>query len=272
MSLPLLLRPARKRWRYDLTAGVLPPVLSVTRASTATYIAASGLIASAAANEARFDCDPITHAARGLLIEAQATNLCAHSRALGASPWSVGGGTLTQNAAVGIDGTSVADVWQYQDAAYRWRDDTAAAFITATTTYSIAAGWVRITSTVTAPAGCTTLRYYAARNDSPSRFVYYTITCAPGQTYTATHYAQVSGSGMAIDAVQIEAGAFPTTWIPTAGTTSTRDADVVTVSDNSRAYRITYEPLTGGSAQTLDVAAGQQPPATPGRWLSIQQQ
>lgn len=249
---------ANTGWNYDLTTGVLPPGLAVSRASTATYIAASGLIATAAANEARFDCDPTTHAVRGLLVEPQATNLCAQSRAFGTSPWSIGGGTLAQNAASGVDGTGVADIWQYQDAAYRWRDDTAAAFITATTTYSIAAGWVRITSTVTAPAGCTTLRYYAARSDTPSRFIYYVFSCVPGQTYTATHYAQVSGSGMAIDAAQIEAAAVATSWIQTAGSTVTRDADAVTILDSSRPVEISYQPLAGGSPQILVVPAGAQ--------------
>ena len=46
-----------------------------SRASTATFINSSGLVASAANGVARFDHDPATLAPRGLLIEASATNV-----------------------------------------------------------------------------------------------------------------------------------------------------------------------------------------------------
>src|SRR5450830_1024916 len=45
----------------------------VSRASTATYTDASGVIQIAAVNVARFDFDPVTHAANGLLLEQAAT-------------------------------------------------------------------------------------------------------------------------------------------------------------------------------------------------------
>lgn len=254
-------------WDFDLTTGVLPPVLSVARSSTATYVDASGLITAAAVTEARFDADPITRTVRGLLLEPQTTNLCSQSRAFGTAPWVVAGGTLTANAVAGVDGTTVADTWQYADAAYRWRDDTAAVFITATTAYSITAGWVRITSTVTAPAGCTTLRYYAARSNTPSRSIYYVLSCTPGQIYTASHYVQTAGAGLALDAAQIETGSVATSWVPTVGTSLTRDADALTLLDTSRAVEITFSPLAGGAAQTVQVAAGAQPGALYG-WLT----
>lgn len=258
-------------WDYDMTLGVLPPVLSLARATGATYVGATGLITAAAVNEPRFDADPITRTVRGLLLEPQATNLCVQSRAFATAPWAIGGGTLTANAVAGVDGTTVADTWQYADAAYRWRDDTAAAFVTATTAYSIGAGWTRITSTVTAPAGCTTLRYYAARSDTPSRFVYCVISCTPGQTYTASHYVQTSGAGMALDAAQIEAGSVATSWIQTTGTVLTRDLDGLTLSDTGRAVEFTYLPLAGGAAQTVQVAAGAQPGALYGRLTRVRQ-
>lgn len=246
-------------WDYDLTLATLPPVLALTRSTTGTRSNAAGLIVVEAANVARFDYDPVALACRGLLVEPQATNLCAQSRAFGTAPWATGGGTLAANAVAGVDGTTAADAWQYADAAYRWRDDTAGAFITATTTYALAAGWARITSTVTAPAGCTTLRYYAVRSDTPSRFVYFVFSCTPGVAYTASHYVQTSGSGLALDAAQIETGAVATSWIPTAGTVLTRDIDGLTLLDTSRAVEITYLPLAGGAAQIVQVAAGAQP-------------
>jgi len=60
----------------DFTTGVLDSRLTFTRSSTtATYIDSNGYVASASTDVPRFDHDPTTLAPRGLLIEAQATNL-----------------------------------------------------------------------------------------------------------------------------------------------------------------------------------------------------
>jgi len=59
----------------DFTTGVLDSRLTFTRASTATFINSSGLVASASTNVARFDHDPTTLQPRGLLIEGSATNV-----------------------------------------------------------------------------------------------------------------------------------------------------------------------------------------------------
>jgi len=59
----------------DFTQGVLDSRLTFTRASTATFINSSGLVASASTNVARFDHDPTTLAPQGLLIEGSATNV-----------------------------------------------------------------------------------------------------------------------------------------------------------------------------------------------------
>jgi len=64
----------------DFTGGSLDSRVVLTRsAGTATYINSSGYVATAAANEARFDYDPTTLAAKGLLIEGSAINLLKYS-------------------------------------------------------------------------------------------------------------------------------------------------------------------------------------------------
>ena len=64
----------------DFTGGSLDSRVVLTRsAATATYINSSGYVASAAVNEARFDYDPTTLAAKGLLIEGSAINLQRYS-------------------------------------------------------------------------------------------------------------------------------------------------------------------------------------------------
>ena len=64
----------------DFTTGALDSRVVLTRsANTATYINSSGYVTTAVANEARFDYDPTTLAAKGLLIEGSAINLLKYS-------------------------------------------------------------------------------------------------------------------------------------------------------------------------------------------------
>src|ERR1700749_2120510 len=57
-------------------SGALDSRITFTRASAASYFNVGGTLSSAATNIPRFDFDPVTHAARGLLIEGAATNNC----------------------------------------------------------------------------------------------------------------------------------------------------------------------------------------------------
>lgn len=64
---------------FDFSTGVLDSRITFTRASIATYFNSAGVMSSAANNTARFDHDPGTLTARGLLIEEQRTNLLLNS-------------------------------------------------------------------------------------------------------------------------------------------------------------------------------------------------
>ena len=66
-----------------MSPGVLPPGLTFTRASTATYFDAAGTMQTVGNDVPRWDYDPITHALRGLLVEEPRTNLLLGSGALG---------------------------------------------------------------------------------------------------------------------------------------------------------------------------------------------
>jgi hypothetical protein len=59
-------------------------LITFTRASTATYFAANGVLTSAANNEPRFDYDPTTYLGRGILIEESRTNSIRNNTAQGA--------------------------------------------------------------------------------------------------------------------------------------------------------------------------------------------
>jgi len=80
----------------DFTTGTVPTALTFTRADTtarATYIDASGYVKTvASAGDARFDYSG--GVAKGLLVEAAATNIMLRSQAINTSPW-FNAGTMT---------------------------------------------------------------------------------------------------------------------------------------------------------------------------------
>lgn len=92
-------------------AGRLDSRVTFTRSSTATYVNQIGLIQSAAVNEPRFDYDPVTLAARGLLIEESRTNLALYSEDFSNASWAQSYLTenITTNSATAPNGTVTAD-------------------------------------------------------------------------------------------------------------------------------------------------------------------
>lgn len=65
----------------------LSSFMTFARNSTATYTGPDGLIKTAAANEARYDYDPLTGECKGLLVEEQRTNLILYSRQFLSPVW-----------------------------------------------------------------------------------------------------------------------------------------------------------------------------------------
>lgn len=67
---------------FMTTPGTLPPNVTCTRSSIATYFDVTGTLQTAAANVARWDYDPVTHQLLGLLVEAPRTNWLLNSAVL----------------------------------------------------------------------------------------------------------------------------------------------------------------------------------------------
>ena len=65
-----------------MTPGTLPSGVVFTRASTATYFDAAGVMQTATTNTPRWDYDPVTHVLNGLLIEESRINVLLNSATL----------------------------------------------------------------------------------------------------------------------------------------------------------------------------------------------
>lgn len=150
----------------DFTTGQLDPRLTFTRASTATFINASGNVATASNNVARFDYDPTTLAPRGLLIEATATNLLQQSAAVRTSPWSTANLTTAGASITAPDGTAdgVELVWTNTTAiglGYTFQEVAASASIAYTMSVYLKPKGVNVNTGlyIQARAGTTSLGY-----------------------------------------------------------------------------------------------------------------
>ena len=64
---------------WNFAGGVLPSALTFSRASLATMYDAAGTLVTASSGSPRLTYDPVTHAALGLLVEEQRTNLLLNS-------------------------------------------------------------------------------------------------------------------------------------------------------------------------------------------------
>lgn len=91
----------------DFTAmgGTLDSRITFTRASVATYFDSAGVLQTASSNVARFDYDPITLAARGLLLEESRVNLVRWNRDLTNAVWTKANATAVKDQ-TGIDGVA----------------------------------------------------------------------------------------------------------------------------------------------------------------------
>jgi hypothetical protein len=112
----MIITPTTINWDFTASGVTLPPSLTLTRSSTATYLNGSGTIATAAANEARIDFQPAAsgpYTQNGLLLEPAATNIALYSEQIDHSgPWFIRQVTVTANSAATTapDGSNNAEL------------------------------------------------------------------------------------------------------------------------------------------------------------------
>jgi hypothetical protein len=248
-------------------------IITFTRASTATYFDSTGTLQTAAIDAPRFDYNPSTLAAQGLLIEEARTNLLLQSEDF-ATTWGTVTGTVTTNAATAPSGTMTADALVTNGVDVQvFQALTISSGATVTGSVFLkqngltAVEIVLLSNNNTTPYGRATFNVstgvisVAASSANGGTNASAAITnvgngwyrCSVTVTYPAVTAAGVrivgagaSGSVYAWGA-QLEAGAFPTSYIPTTTTALTRAADVASVN--------TLSPWFNASAGTFFIEA-----------------
>ncbi len=240
--------------------GRLDPRITFTRATTATFFNQLGVLTSAASGVARFDYNPTTLAARGLLIEEQRTNSELYSEDFANAHWQKNQATVTSNVIIAPDGNLTGDKlitnsglgngqvfatvaltasttftfscfakageWSWSNLATRGPEN-----IDIGAWFNLSAGTVgtvsaNVTASIT-PVGngwyrCAITRTTGTGATASRQRIYSTNADNTLSTGDGT-------SGIYIWGAQLEAGDFATSYIPTTTTALTRNADAASM-------------------------------------------
>jgi hypothetical protein len=241
------------------------PTPTFTRASTATFVGSDGLIQSAAINAARFDHDPVTLACRGLLIEESRTNLWTDSANLGVIPWTLTNTTtLNSNNTTSPDGLTTAEKFTVGSTMQEYgffRNTFSFVSGTAYTTscffkanqitrVSISAANVALLpinaifdltgsgSIVGTPIGTASIQqlsngWYRCSVSATALLNGITSVRFNAVSGTSTSYAGNSVDSFFAWGAQLEAAAFPTSYIPTTTASVVRSADLCSITGSA---------------------------------------
>jgi hypothetical protein len=94
---------------FSFLGSTLPGSFALTRGSTATYFDTNGNLVTTSADTPRFDTNPATLAARGILIEQGSANLLLQSQDLNNASWTKNNSSIVNDAVNSPDGTQNAD-------------------------------------------------------------------------------------------------------------------------------------------------------------------
>lgn len=263
----------------------------------ATYVNSSGVVTAATDNQPRFDYDPVSLTCKGLLIEESRTNLYTYSEdfrdtatAGSTRQWSYSGSTVVVDQTTAPDGNNTADLLLPTAGLASHRlgcTVTMSGSVTYTQTlYAKPAGYSRIALYWTGVGSytsfdvstgqiLTTVGGIASTISNAGNGWYkitntYTQAATPGGSIriyvvgptdtTIANFDADGTSGIYIWGAQLEAGAFATSYIPTSGTSLTRNADVATMTgtnfsswynQSEGAFAVNYLPYVAGGSTII---------------------
>jgi hypothetical protein len=234
LGLPPLVNPY-PALDLDFINNPLDPRITFTRATTATYFNSSGVLSTAASGEARFDYNPTTLAARGLLIEEQRTNSFPNSNDFSnATYWTVfGTAVVTAGAGTGPDNlTSASNLAGATNTTLSGNNLEESLSISASTAYTFSVfvksnGGTEVVLRLRDSTGGSESSSVLAVTSAWQR-ISLTRTMAVGATSVRCIIGQTNGN-ILIYGAQLEAGAFATSYIPTTTIALTRNADVASM-------------------------------------------
>jgi len=220
------------RLALDWTTGLAQTGVDVARAGVATFVGSNGLIQSATENTQRIDYSTGTP---GLLVEESRTNLATASEDLtDTGAWaSLSEQTITANQATAPDGTLTADRVDVGVAGVSSRTFQTVTSVTGTTYTASFWLWAdegeaaSVNLQIVNTSNTTLGTLIAVLSTTPTRF--FVSGVADSTSIRIQLRARQSDKSFYAWGAQLEAGAFPTSYIPTEATAVTRNADVATM-------------------------------------------
>jgi hypothetical protein len=260
------LRFADNKSLVDAVTGA--SLVTFTRASSGTFVDSAGVLQTATNDVARFDHDPVTGESLGLLVEEQRTNLLLRSEDF-STTWVRFNVNASSNAILAPDGTLTADKLTENDADnfHRIRQGITSGVTGVFSVFLKAAERTRVN------LGTSDTNLIADFDLSAGSVVSGTgsiepfsdgwYRCSISATFTTSgpflllrnssseFYTGDGTSGIYLWGAQLEAGSFPTSYIPTTTAAATRNASLAdlisgAIANNIRSFCVEFSsPAVG---------------------------
>ena len=260
------LRFADNKSLVDAVTGA--SLVTFTRASSGTYTDSAGVLQTAATDVPRFDHNPTTGESLGLLVEEQRTNLLLRSEDF-STTWVRFNVNASSNAILAPDGTLTADKLTENDADnfHRIRQGITSGVTGVFSVFLKADERTRVnlgTSDINLIAGFDlSAGSVVSGTGSIEPFGDGWYRCSISATFTTSgpflllrnssseFYTGDGTSGIYLWGAQLEAGSFPTSYIPTTTSTATRNASLAdlisgAIANNIRSFYVEFSsPAVG---------------------------